>query len=250
MDEWMRLRRWRCCAALTSSSVSGTGTPSVSVSAAAAVVRCAASCWTRRIFWSISCSVPAQRTHFFFSRTQSRINNQVSDLSDLIGIGKTKDKSDNHRRRGTFAAWGRAGGERARRMPIGCLEDPAKKLTKLQKAYTKVTFLTHDEVLRIDRLLDFLDQDGSGAVSSDELRRIPELVFNPFGDRIVRVMDIDGSNELSVVELMDLFSIFSHRATSRAKAQILFCMFDFDEDGELGPHCLPAITAFTASGTR
>ena len=137
--------------------------------------------------------------------------------------------------------WGRAGGERARRMPIGCLVDPVKKLTKLQKAYTKVTFLTHDEVLRIDRLLDFLDQDGSGAVSSDELRRIPELVFNPFGDRIVRVMDIDGSNELSVVELMDLFSIFSHRATSRAKAQILFCMFDFDEDGELGPEDLAKV---------
>ena len=94
--------------------------------------------------------------------------------------------------------------------------------------YQEVTFLSEEELQRIDELLKVLDEDNSGEVNGDELRRLPELVFNPFGDRIVRVADVDGSNELNVIELIDLFSVFSHRATSRAKAQILYSVFDFD----------------------
>lgn len=107
-------------------------------------------------------------------------------------------------------------------------------LTETQQLYTECTFLTRAEVRRVDRLLKLLDADESGEVDALELRMLPELVYNPFGDRIVRFVDVDGSKALNRTELVDMFSMFSFQATSRAKAQIMFCIFDFDEDGELG----------------
>ena len=109
------------------------------------------------------------------------------------------------------------------------------------EVFAKVSFLTLDEVYRIESLLEKLDADNSGTISGEELQRLPELVYNPFTHRIVRIFDVNGSGDLELEELLDLFSSFSHRATVRSKAQRIFCIFDFDEDGELGQEDLEKV---------
>ena len=106
---------------------------------------------------------------------------------------------------------------------------------KERVAYQEVCFLTDEDVTAVEQTVAALDEDRSRNLNRAELQRLPELVFNPFTDRLVRVFDVDGSgDELDLPEVLDLFSTFSTRATSRAKAHIVFCVFDFDEDGEIG----------------
>ena len=47
------------------------------------------------------------------------------------------------------------------------------QLTETQKVYTKCTFLTPEEVLRVDKLLQVLDEDESGEVDAVELHCQP-----------------------------------------------------------------------------
>ena len=89
----------------------------------------------------------------------------------------------------------------------------------------QVTFLTEGEVRRVEHLLSEIDVNDDSVIVGEELRLLPALVFNPLVDRILRVFDADGSGNLSLDELLDLYSVFSHRATTRAKAQIMFCIY-------------------------
>lgn len=51
---------------------------------------------------------------------------------------------------------------------------------------------------------------------------------------MLRVFDANNDGTLTLDELVDMFSVFSEHATPRAKAQIAFHIFDYDEDGEIG----------------
>ena len=73
------------------------------------------------------------------------------------------------------------------------------------------------------------------ALTAEQLRKyLPEFNLNAFFDRLVRVFSESGEQMLTLVELIDLYSALSHRASVKWKARVCFCVFDFDEDNKLG----------------
>ena len=73
------------------------------------------------------------------------------------------------------------------------------------------------------------------ALTAGQLRKyLPEFNLNVFFDRLVRVFSESGEQMLTLVELIDLYSALSHRASVKWKARVCFCVFDFDEDNKLG----------------
>ena len=113
---------------------------------------------------------------------------------------------------------------------------PSERLDSPEKiqVYVDATFLTKDELLILDEIYQQLDRSGDGELDLDEFRLLPELIFNPFSNRIMRIFTRDGNGTLSFLEAVELFSVFSPRATMRVKARYAFCVYDFDEDGYIG----------------
>ena len=66
-----------------------------------------------------------------------------------------------------------------------------------------------------------------------ELLKVPELRCNPFAARIVELFSEDGSGELDFQKTINLFSVFSPRATPETKVVWAFAVWDFD-----GASCL------------
>ena len=113
--------------------------------------------------------------------------------------------------------------------------------TKKARLYADASFLTESEVHKIALLVEALDttraaDDEEGVIDQMELMKLPEFVYNPFAHRIMRVFDVDGSGGLTLKEILDVYSVFSPRASAQVKAQTLFNLFDYDEDGELSPN--------------
>ncbi len=76
---------------------------------------------------------------------------------------------------------------------------------------------------------------------TQELRKIKELLHNPFAARIAEVFSSDGSGRLDFKNFLELFAVFSPRASFDVKVIFLFAMWDFD--GELFPLVCIASTA-------
>ena len=57
---------------------------------------------------------------------------------------------------------------------------------------------------------------------------MPELRCNPFAARIVELFSEDGSGELDFQKVVNLFSVFSPRATAETKVVWAFAIWDFD----------------------
>ena len=57
---------------------------------------------------------------------------------------------------------------------------------------------------------------------------MPELRCNPFAARIVELFSEDGSGELDFQKVVNLFSVFSPRATAETKVVWAFAIWDSD----------------------
>ncbi len=75
--------------------------------------------------------------------------------------------------------------------------------------------------------------DSHWALTARQLRRLPEFSQNVFLERFIRVVSETGEDNVTLLELLDLYSALSHRASLEWKAWFLFCVFDYDEDGML-----------------
>jgi len=75
--------------------------------------------------------------------------------------------------------------------------------------------------------------DKTWALNAKQLRRLPEFGQNVFLDRFIRIFSETGEDNLTLLELIDMYSALSRRASFDWKAWILFCVFDYDEDGML-----------------
>jgi hypothetical protein len=68
------------------------------------------------------------------------------------------------------------------------------------------------------------------ALSTQQLRTyLPEFSLNMFFGRLVRVFSESGEQKLTLLELIDLYSALSPRASFKWKCKVMFCVFDFDE---------------------
>ncbi|XP_065178182.1 calcium and integrin-binding family member 2-like [Sycon ciliatum] len=107
--------------------------------------------------------------------------------------------------------------------------------------YQDCTFFTRKEVLhvykRFSQLSDRVATDGRAVqLSQEEISDMPELMENPFKDRICAVFSDYGDGQLTFDNFLDLFSVFSEGAPRDVKAAYAFKIYDFDNDGWLGRH--------------
>jgi len=72
-------------------------------------------------------------------------------------------------------------------------------------------------------------------ISAQDLKRIDELLYNPFAARIADIFSEDGSGRLSFKNFLELFSVFSPRASFDVKVIFLFAIWDFDGVPRLHP---------------
>ena len=70
---------------------------------------------------------------------------------------------------------------------------------------------------------------------AQEMLKVDELKCNPFGARIVELFSEDGSGTINFQNFMNIFSVFSPRATVDTKMVWAFAIWDFD--GENGEYC-------------
>lgn len=76
--------------------------------------------------------------------------------------------------------------------------------------------------------------DAVYVLTTRQLQRLPEFSQNVFLERLVRVVSETGEDTVTLLELIDIYSALSRRASFEWSAWVLFCVFDFDEDGMLG----------------
>ncbi|XP_055332837.1 calcium and integrin-binding family member 2-like [Paramacrobiotus metropolitanus] len=111
--------------------------------------------------------------------------------------------------------------------------------------YQDVTYFNRNEILSIYRRFKSLAPDDVPMVmtreiaqnfrlSRDDLEQLPELKENPFKRRILAVFSEDGSGNLSFNDFLEMFSVFSERATKEHRAFYAFKIYDYDDDGFLG----------------
>lgn len=74
----------------------------------------------------------------------------------------------------------------------------------------------------------FVDFQGQCCAPHQDLKRIDELLYNPFSARIASIFSEDGSGRLSFKNFLELFSVFSPRASFDVKVIFLFAIWDFD----------------------
>ncbi|BDA46311.1 probable calcium and integrin-binding family member 2 [Coccomyxa sp. Obi] len=71
--------------------------------------------------------------------------------------------------------------------------------------------------------------------SREEMLKVDELQCNPFAARIVELFSEDGSGEINFQKFINIFSVFSPRATVETKMVWAFAIWDFDGDDLIGP---------------
>lgn len=71
----------------------------------------------------------------------------------------------------------------------------------------------------------------------DKEKFISVLQFrnNPFASRIVDIFSERGDEKLTFDEFVDIFSVFSARATKEEKIKVAFRLYDFDDNGFIDP---------------
>ncbi|XP_048749625.1 calcium and integrin-binding protein 1-like [Ostrea edulis] len=71
-------------------------------------------------------------------------------------------------------------------------------------------------------------------IPREDLYRLKELRINPFKDRMVTVFSSSKDGSMTFEDFLDMMSVFSEKSTKQIKAEYVFRIYDFDEDGYLG----------------
>ena len=75
-----------------------------------------------------------------------------------------------------------------------------------------------------------------------EMLNVDEFKCNPFASRIVELFSEDGSGVISFQKFINIFSVFSPRATAETKTVWAFAVWDFD--GTSCTHSMPLHRSF------
>ncbi|KAL7293368.1 hypothetical protein TKK_0013136 [Trichogramma kaykai] len=112
--------------------------------------------------------------------------------------------------------------------------------------YQDLTYFTKKEVLYAYQKFEALSTKNSSIRTLEEMKNIPELKANPFGDRICKVFSSTQDGNCTFEDYLDMMSVFSDAAPKSVKAEHAFRIFDFDGDDMLGTADLrQVITALT-----
>ncbi|CAG0914581.1 unnamed protein product [Notodromas monacha] len=125
--------------------------------------------------------------------------------------------------------------------------------------YQDATFFTRKDILRAHRRYQQLSpgivpdvMTGQEAqtvtVSFSLLENLPELKENPFRKRLCQVFSRERTGDLTFDEFLDMMSALSEDASHDIRVAYAFRMFDYDNDGFIGPGDLQAATNELTNG--
>ncbi|OQR67001.1 calcium and integrin-binding family member 3-like [Tropilaelaps mercedesae] len=108
------------------------------------------------------------------------------------------------------------------------------------------TYFTRKEILRIQQKFVELDPQNIPQVMTgdegrtveapvDKIEKMPEFKENPFRRRIAEVFSETGSGNVCFEDFLDMLSVFSEAAPKNIKMHYAFKIYDYDNDGKLGP---------------
>ncbi|OQR72918.1 calcium and integrin-binding family member 2-like [Tropilaelaps mercedesae] len=108
------------------------------------------------------------------------------------------------------------------------------------------TFFSRKEILMLHKKFRDLDPQlvpktmhGEEArqikMPHERLLKMGEFRENPFKDRLLRVFSDDGTGDLCFEDFLYMMSVLSEAAPRELKAKFAFAIYDYDDDGKLGP---------------
>ncbi|XP_062602006.1 calcium and integrin-binding protein 1-like [Saccostrea cucullata] len=101
--------------------------------------------------------------------------------------------------------------------------------------YQELTYFTKKEILHVFKRFQDLDQtrvssNKNAKLSRETILNLPELMVNPFNDRITTVFSSSGDGSMTFEDFLDMMSVFSDNAPKNVKVEYAFRIYDFDED--------------------
>uniref|UniRef100_A0A7S1KQU8 EF-hand domain-containing protein n=1 Tax=Percolomonas cosmopolitus TaxID=63605 RepID=A0A7S1KQU8_9EUKA len=96
------------------------------------------------------------------------------------------------------------------------------------------TSFSQPEIKRLFKGFKKLDEDGNGKISFDEIMQVSELAQSPLVKRLISMFDEDQDGTVDFQEFIGLFNIFKASngdTTSKDKLEVLFKVYDIDNDG-------------------
>ncbi|XP_061185117.1 calcium and integrin-binding protein 1-like [Saccostrea echinata] len=105
--------------------------------------------------------------------------------------------------------------------------------------YRDLTVFTKNEIQHVyERFQVFGTKKNPATKESkiprEDLYKLKELRVNPFKDRIVTVFSSSRDGYMTFEDFLDMMSVFSEKSPIQIKAEYLFRIYDFDDDGYLG----------------
>ena len=101
----------------------------------------------------------------------------------------------------------------------------------LNSSIPEVEGFSPEEVKRLEKRFQKLDQDRSGSISLEEFVSIPELKENPLTKRIIEVFDSDRDGGVDFKEFVTGLAQFRGSENEDKRLQFLFRIYDLDRDG-------------------
>ena len=101
--------------------------------------------------------------------------------------------------------------------------------------YQELTYFTQKEIIHCYdrfRALDpkAIDKDLHAKIQQRKIVHLPELMVNPFRDRICKIFSTSGDGDLTFEDFLDMMSVFSEGAPKYVKVEYAFRIYDFNGD--------------------
>eukprot|EP00834_Sanchytrium_tribonematis_P002824 NODE_95_length_21511_cov_0.501168.p13 type:complete len:195 gc:universal NODE_95_length_21511_cov_0.501168:1140-556(-) len=95
------------------------------------------------------------------------------------------------------------------------------------------SYFTEEEIQRLYKRFQKLDQNGNGLIEKSEFESIPSIKSNPLASRLIEIFDSDGNGEVDFQEFVRGLNVFSAHGKRDEKIKFLFQVYDIDKDGKI-----------------
>jgi serine/threonine-protein phosphatase 2B regulatory subunit len=103
------------------------------------------------------------------------------------------------------------------------------------QAHIQGRFTQHQIVALYERFCA-LDRTGKGYITSDEFMSIPEFALNPLAQRLLRMLE-----GVNFKDFVGVLSKYSPHASPPDKAELIFRVYDTDDDGRVSREDIEAV---------
>jgi len=76
-----------------------------------------------------------------------------------------------------------------------------------------------------------LDRDNTGALTKDDLMRVPEVAMNPMCQKVLQLFGLPGKHQLNFKEFVQALGQFNASRSRDERLRLVFNAFDADGDG-------------------